>query len=95
MEAFEGLSDSTGSGGFGCDIESGNSISIPSWRFPRRHTSFHSRRRNFVVEGSLLEWPPFEVLLVATASDTTLVTLLTRGFGLIALESFRFARYTT
>jgi hypothetical protein len=41
-----------------------------------------------------LEWPPFEVLLVSTALNLALRTLLATGLLLAALQSFVFACYT-
>jgi hypothetical protein len=46
------------------------------------HTSFWSRRCD-LVEGRLLEWPPFEILLVSPTWNTSLVTLLTCRLRLV------------
>lgn len=45
-------------------------------------------------EARLLERPPFEILLVASADHTASCTLLAAGLGLITFESFCFAGYT-
>lgn len=46
-------------------------------------------------ESALFESAPFEILLVASALYVALGALLAGWFRLVALESFRLARYTT
>lgn len=54
-------------------------------------TLFDFRGRDrFGGECSFFERPPFEVFLVAPANNISLVTLLTRRFHLIALQSLCF-----
>jgi hypothetical protein len=43
----------------------------------------------------LLEWSPFEVLLIPSACNGSLRALLAGGFRLIALQTFIFARNAT
>jgi hypothetical protein len=50
--------------------------------------------RRFAREAGLLERPPFEILLVASAWHVPPCALLAGGLGLVALEALRFARYT-
>ena len=46
-------------------------------------------------KGLGLARPPFPILFVSLAFDFTFLALEARWFTLVALESFRFARYTT
>lgn len=59
------------------------------------HTSFQPCRRRLVCESCLLEWSPFEILLVSPARYTPLMTLLTERFRLVTFQSFCFTCYAT
>lgn len=83
----EGLATGAGSGGL-FDIESGGLLVVfqrAGQYLEELHTPFcSSRRRWFVHECSLFEWPPLEILLVSPANDAPLVALLARWFCLVA-----------
>jgi hypothetical protein len=48
-------------------------------------------RRRFGGQHCLLEWPPFEVLLISPTRDIPLVTLLAGGLCFVAFQSLRLA----
>jgi hypothetical protein len=53
------------------------------------------RRCNFRCEGCLFEWPPFEILLVSSTWNTSLMALLTFWFRFVAFQALGFACYTS
>jgi hypothetical protein len=73
---MEGLAAGTLSDDLGADIESAENQQMRQCVWIMIRTSFCSWRSNLAQEGSLLEWPPFEILLVSSTWNIPLVTLL-------------------
>jgi hypothetical protein len=71
-----GLAEAAISGGLSRTIESAGGQQLPT-EFGGVHTAFRSRRRRFIRKGCLLEWSPFEILLVSPTCYSPLMTLLT------------------
>ena len=91
----DGLSNCPRFRGFVCDIEPRTQLVLAFRTEFEINTSLCSRGHNFVGKCSLLEGPPFEILLVSTASHTAFMALLTGRLGFVTLKPFCFTCYTT
>lgn len=90
-----GLFNSLGSGGLSSTIESSHNQYSFTYSIMVRNTSFCPRANRFVHESGLLERPPFEVLLVTPACDSSFMALLTSWLGLVTLQPFCLTCYTS
>lgn len=71
-------------------VSNGHSRIYLNRTFPRPR-----RRSRLADECCFLERAPFEVFLVASAGDVSLVTLLTGWFDLVTFQAFGFAGHTS